>query len=236
MLLNECCQKRQWLLEVMASSAPGSAGAPFGARINVLTQQKHTVCTGHGSGPNKKDAKHNAAAACLDQLLGMEQLAASDLISAMTCPVTIAAAVQGGASGAAQQEGAGLTGGFPADPVNSAASLTHNVLKLGSYHRCAEVMRHVHSTEQGRTKTFLMVLNEYGVKYGLMASYELGRSASGNFYYRGTLIDAMGDVVAKEVGNKQEAKQAAAAALIDYMVAMYNIPVERFRSGKSVGK
>ncbi|GIL49061.1 hypothetical protein Vafri_5541 [Volvox africanus] len=231
-LLNECCQRRQWHLE--ASSPPVTDGAPFASLIMVLTPQRDSICIGRGYGANKKDAKHNAAASCLDQLLSMEQLAATELISAMTCSAAAAAAsLPRGGVGAGQQEGAGGAGAIASapDPVGSAAALTHHVLQLGSYPGCAEVMQQVHSTEQGRAKTFLMVLNEYATKQRLAVTHEERISTNGNFQYTSSLTDKSGEVKATAtgvgLGSKQEAKQAAAAALIEYVVT-YLVTVDVF--------
>ncbi|GLI65822.1 hypothetical protein VaNZ11_009450 [Volvox africanus] len=241
-LLNECCQKRQWQLEVSSPSV--TDGAPFACLIMVMTTERVSTCIGRGYGPNKRDAKHNAAASCLDQLLSTEKLAASELISAMICPTAIAAAAlpKEGGGGAGQQEGIGGAGvGARApDPVSSAAILTHHVLRLGSYPGCAEVMRKVHGTEQGRAKTFLMVLNEYATKQNLVVTHEERTSTIGNFQYTSFLKDKSGDVKAKatgvRLGSKQEAKQSAAATLIEYIVTNL-VTVDGFmRTGKGLTK
>ncbi|EFJ45790.1 hypothetical protein VOLCADRAFT_105812 [Volvox carteri f. nagariensis] len=270
-LLNEVCQKRQLSLQAVESlgSLEGTGG-PFVATTTITaTSTGEVVCTGvygggkgegrdgdwagYACGSSKRDAKHNSAASCLEQMLAMGMVPPTELLSAMTCQAANSAGAPAAAAVAAAAGGGG-GGGGPAGPpsaAKSALSLTSEIMRLGAYPRCEEVMRQVHATDQGRLKTILMVLNEYATRIKVahqeiqhqeitLPPGPVSGSPSGlgwRFKFRSSLVNTVtGQVLAQAEGaefrSKQEAKQSAAAALIEHMLAHNLATAEAVRGGK----
>ncbi|GFR53090.1 hypothetical protein Agub_g15778, partial [Astrephomene gubernaculifera] len=131
-----------------------------------------------------------------------------------------AAGVGGGSAGF----GGGLVAGAGGAGGGGTAAGAATTLTV-AYPRCSQLMSAVHSSEPGRLKTPLMLLNEYAARTRLLVAVAEVPSPSplaGPFRFTVSLCDPAGTVLLQVAGvecrSKQDARQAAASAALEQLM------------------